>query len=220
MLLRHLYARTHVSPHSNFETAPVVEPVASVRTPRYILQGRVSNPPLRREFVGRIRRAVRKSARGRLPSGAPRGITRNLVPSKPLPCGLERLRNRDTINAEAIVNIVMRIKKMSDMTRRRVTVEDAPGMGALAGSPATEREVLLDRLNADASKVYDTGERIFATIKEEMERKHWGSYIIINVDNGQHIIAPSLSDARQMYVMEFGQAKAWCTRIGVPILAR
>jgi hypothetical protein len=29
MMLRYLYARTHVSPHSNFETAPVVEPVVS-----------------------------------------------------------------------------------------------------------------------------------------------------------------------------------------------
>jgi hypothetical protein len=115
----------------------------------------------------------------------------------------------------------MRIhKKMSDMTRRRVAVEDAPGTGALAGSPATEREILLDRLNADASKVYDTGERIFAAMKEEMERKHWGSYIIINVDNGQHVIAPSLSEAQKMFVMEFGQAKGWCTRIGAPILAR
>ena len=93
-------------------------------------------------------------------------------------------------------------------------------MGALAEAPATDKDVLLDKLNADASKVYDTGERIFAAIKEEMERKHWGSYIIINVDNGQHIIAPSLSDARKSFVMEFGQAKGWCTRIGVPILAR
>jgi hypothetical protein len=134
---------------------------------------------------------------------------------------LERLRNRDTRNAEAIVNVGMLIhKKMSDMTRRRATVEDAPGVGALAGSPATEREVLLDRLNADASKVYDAGERIFAAIKEEMERKHWGSYIIINVDNGQHVIASSLSDARKMFVMKCGEAKGWCTRIGAPILAR
>ena len=78
------------------------------------------------------------------------------------------------------------------MTRRRVTVEGAPGMGALAEAPATDKDVLLDKLNADASKVYDTGERIFAAIKEEMERRHWGSYFIINVDNGQHIFAPSL----------------------------
>jgi hypothetical protein len=108
--------------------------------------------------------------------------------------------------------------KMSDITRRRA-IEDDPG-SAFAGSPATEKEVLLDRLNAGASKVYDTGECIFAAMKEEMERKHWGSYIIINVDNGQHVIAPSLSDARKSFVMEFGQAKGWCTRIGVPILAR
>jgi hypothetical protein len=129
--------------------------------------------------------------------------------------------NHDTRNAKAIVPIVMGLgRKMSDMTRHRVTVEGAPGIGAPAGSPATEREVLLDRLNADASKVYDTGERIFAAMKEEMERKHWGSYIIINVDNGQHVIAPSLSEAQKVFVMNFGQAKGWCTRIGAPILAR
>ena len=109
---------------------------------------------------------------------------------------------------------------MSDNTRRRVAVENAPGMGALAGSPAVDKEVLLDRLNADAFNVHDTGERIFAAMKEEMERKHWGSYIIINVDNGQHVIAPSLSEAQKVFVMNFGQAKGWCTRIGAPILAR
>jgi hypothetical protein len=134
---------------------------------------------------------------------------------------LELWRNHDTRNAKKIVNIVIRVyNKMSDMTRRQVAVEGAAGMGTLAGSPTKEREVLLDRLNADASKVYDTGERLFATMKGEMERKHWGSYIIINVDNGQHVIAPSLSEAQKMFVMKFGQAKGWCTRIGAPIIAR
>jgi hypothetical protein len=84
--------------------------------------------------------------------------------------------------------------------------------------PVNAEKILEDTANS-ATDVWATGEKLFAAIKVDVEHEHWGSYIIFNVDNGRHIVAPTLSSARKLFVAEFGQARGWCTRVGVPILA-
>jgi hypothetical protein len=81
-------------------------------------------------------------------------------------------------------------------------------------------EAWRQNLEARAADAYETGERLFEPLRNELERAHWGSYVVINTENGGYVVAPSLSEARKSFLAKHGRAQGWCTRIGAPILAR
>jgi hypothetical protein len=64
------------------------------------------------------------------------------------------------------------------------------------------------------------GKRRYASIKEDLERDHFGAYVMINIDTSDYVVAPTISQADAAFTERFGEdASGWSTRIGVSIFA-
>jgi hypothetical protein len=65
------------------------------------------------------------------------------------------------------------------------------------------------------------GQRRYDSIREVMERDHFGAYVMINTDTSDYVVAPTISQADAAFIERFGEdAPGWCTRIGVSVFAR
>jgi hypothetical protein len=62
------------------------------------------------------------------------------------------------------------------------------------------------------------GERRYDSIKEMMERDHFGAYVMINTETSDYIVAPTHLQVYTAFTERFGaDAPSWSTRIGVSI---
>ncbi len=65
-----------------------------------------------------------------------------------------------------------------------------------------------------------SGEKIYESIRKELEKKNFGSYVVINTDTTEYVVAPTTIAALEKFIERFGQnAPGWCTRIGVSVFA-
>jgi hypothetical protein len=65
------------------------------------------------------------------------------------------------------------------------------------------------------------GKRRYDSIKENLERDHFGAHVMINTDTSDYIVAPTISQVHAAFIERFGEeAPSWSTRIGVSIFAR
>jgi len=66
----------------------------------------------------------------------------------------------------------------------------------------------------------EIGKRRYASIKENLERDHFGAYVMINIDTSDYVVAPTTTEVYAAFIERFGEdASGWCTRIGVSIFA-
>jgi hypothetical protein len=66
----------------------------------------------------------------------------------------------------------------------------------------------------------ETGERRYDSIKEIMERDHFGAYVMINTATSDYIVAPTITEVHTAFIDRFGEdAPCWSTRIGVSVFA-
>jgi hypothetical protein len=64
------------------------------------------------------------------------------------------------------------------------------------------------------------GKRRYASIKEILERDHFGAHVMINTDTSDYIVAPTLLQVYTAFTERFGEdAPCWSTRIGVSVFA-
>jgi hypothetical protein len=64
------------------------------------------------------------------------------------------------------------------------------------------------------------GKRQYASIKETMERDHFGAHVMINTDTSDYVVAPTITQVHTAFIERFGEnAPGWSTRIGVPVFA-
>jgi hypothetical protein len=97
---------------------------------------------------------------------------------------------------------------------------------------AIERDALADKLDGLAEEalkhcsgidrrlrdIAAIGERRYNSIKEIMERDHFGAYVMINTDTSDYIVGPTISQVHAAFIERFGEdAPGWSTRIGVSI---
>jgi hypothetical protein len=62
------------------------------------------------------------------------------------------------------------------------------------------------------------GERRYDSIKEIMERDHFGGYVMINTDTSDYVVASTISEVYTAFIERFGEnAPCWSTRIGVSL---
>ena len=81
----------------------------------------------------------------------------------------------------------------------------------------TPEELARKRRLRDISAI---GEQRYDSIKEIMERDHFGAYVMINTATSDYIVAPTISQVHAAFVERFGEdASGWSTRIGVSIFA-
>jgi hypothetical protein len=82
--------------------------------------------------------------------------------------------------------------------------------------PAPE-ELARKRRLRDISAI---GERRYDSIKEMMERDHFGAYVMINTATSDYIVAPTLLQVHTAFIERFSEdAPCWSTRIGVSVFA-
>jgi hypothetical protein len=81
----------------------------------------------------------------------------------------------------------------------------------------TPEELARKRRLRDISAI---GEQRYNSIKEMMERDHFGAYVMINTATSDYIVAPTLLQVYTAFTERFGEdAPSWSTRIGVSVFA-
>jgi hypothetical protein len=82
--------------------------------------------------------------------------------------------------------------------------------------PAAE-ELARSRRLRDLAEI---GKRQYASVRETLERNHFGAYVIINTDTSDYVVGPTISEVHAAFVERFGEdAPGWSTRIGASIFA-
>jgi hypothetical protein len=81
----------------------------------------------------------------------------------------------------------------------------------------TPEELARDRRLRDLA---ETGKRQYASIKDNLERDHFGAYVMINTDTCDYVVGSTITQVHTAFIERFGEdAPGWSTRIGVPIFA-
>jgi len=64
------------------------------------------------------------------------------------------------------------------------------------------------------------GERRYDAIKENLERDHFGAYVMINTATSDYVVAPTHLQVYTAFIERFGKdVPSWSTCIGVPVFA-
>jgi hypothetical protein len=68
--------------------------------------------------------------------------------------------------------------------------------------------------------IAEIGEQRYDSIKENLERDHFGAYVMINTATSDYIVAPTHLQVYTTFTERFGEdAPSWSTCIGVPVFA-
>jgi hypothetical protein len=90
--------------------------------------------------------------------------------------------------------------------------EDISIAGLLAGRP--------DDALSPLRHIAAIGERRYDSIKEILERDHFGAYVMINTETSDYVVASTISEVYAAFTERFGEdAPGWSTRIGISIFA-
>jgi hypothetical protein len=66
----------------------------------------------------------------------------------------------------------------------------------------------------------EIGKRRYASLKDDLERDHFGAYVMINIDTSDYVVGPTITQVHTAFIERFGEdASGWSTRIGVSIFA-
>lgn len=123
----------------------------------------------------------------------------------------------------------MKTKKLTDILERieawppeaqnelaEFVLERDAGLGD-GEAESTPEELARIRALRDLAEI---GKRRYAAIKENLERDHFGAYVMINTDTSDYVVAPTTTQVHSAFIEKFGEdASGWCTRIGVSIFA-
>jgi hypothetical protein len=81
----------------------------------------------------------------------------------------------------------------------------------------TPEELARKRRLRDISAI---GEQRYDSIKENLERDHFGAYVMINTATSDYVVAPTLLQVHTAFIERFGEdVPSWSTCIGVPVFA-
>ena len=68
--------------------------------------------------------------------------------------------------------------------------------------------------------IAEIGKRRYASIKENLERDHFGAHVMINTDTSDYVVGPTITQVHTAFIERFGEdAPGWSTCIGVSIFA-
>jgi hypothetical protein len=67
-------------------------------------------------------------------------------------------------------------------------------------------------------EIAEIGERRYDAIKENLERDHFGAYVMINTATSDYVVAPTHLQVYTAFIERFGEdAPCWSTHIGVSV---
>jgi hypothetical protein len=90
-------------------------------------------------------------------------------------------------------------------------------LDGLAEEALAEQRTGVDRGLRDIAAI---GKRQYASIKDNLERDHFGAHVMINTDTSDYVVGPTITQVHTAFIERFGEdAPGWSTRIGVSIFA-
>jgi hypothetical protein len=88
-------------------------------------------------------------------------------------------------------------------------------LDGLAEEALAKHRAGIDRGLRDISEI---GKPRYDSIREIMERDHFGAHVMINTATSDYVVAPTISEVYAAFIERFGEdAPGWSTRIGVSI---
>ncbi|MFQ5627774.1 MAG: hypothetical protein ACE5I1_03360 [bacterium] len=66
----------------------------------------------------------------------------------------------------------------------------------------------------ERAKIGKKARRIYAKIRKELEKDHWGKFIAINVDNGDYIVSSEHGVAAEQLIKKYPELIPYIIRIG------
>jgi hypothetical protein len=131
-------------------------------------------------------------------------------------------RDRDKFNpmkTKKLAEVLQRIEAWPPETQNKfadIALELDAGLSDGEDQPTPE-ELARSRRLRDISAI---GEQRYDSIKEMMERDHFGAYVMINTATSDYIVAPTLLQVYTAFTERFGEdAPSWSTRIEVSVFA-
>jgi len=78
-------------------------------------------------------------------------------------------------------------------------------------APARKTRAKLRPMQKSGAARYDA-------LKGQLERNHYGAYVMINTATADYVVAPTTSQVHAAFIKKFGDsAPGWCTRIGASV---
>ena len=76
------------------------------------------------------------------------------------------------------------------------------------------------KARAKLRAVPKSGAAQYHAIRAQLERDHYGAYVVINTATADYVVAPTTSQVHAGFIEKFGaSAPGWCTRIGTSVFA-
>ena len=95
---------------------------------------------------------------------------------------------------------------------------DGNSDGSVVERPPAESTRLASESNEDerseAARQTEIGEQLYEKYRTQLERKHFGQYVVFNTETGGYAIGTSHLDAIEAYRGKYGDAPGWCRGIG------
>jgi hypothetical protein len=132
----------------------------------------------------------------------------------------ERDRDKfDPMKTKELTEVLERIEAWPPETRNELA-DIARGLDAGLNNGEdrpTPEELARKRRLRDIAEI---GEQRYDAIKENLERDHFGAYVMINTATSDYIVAPTHLQVYTAFTERFGEdAPSWSTRIGVSVFA-
>jgi hypothetical protein len=129
--------------------------------------------------------------------------------------------DRDKFNrmkTKKLTEVLQRIEAWPPETQNKfadIALELDAGLGNGEDQPTPE-----DARNRRLRDLAEIGKRRYASLKDNLERDHFGAYVMINIDTSDYVVGPTISEVHTAFIERFGEdASGWSTRIGVSIFA-
>lgn len=91
---------------------------------------------------------------------------------------------------------------------------DSSRVGSINGSRPEKGAGLMQPIHHDVQEIGRRGYEIYQQLREKLEEEHPGEYVIINVNTGDFVLAPTRKEAWAQYSALFGGNPSWEGRIG------
>jgi hypothetical protein len=124
-----------------------------------------------------------------------------------------------SMKTEKLAEVLQRIEAWPPETQNQLA-DIARGLDAGLSDgedEPTPEELARKRRLRDIAEI---GKRRYESIRENLERDHFGAHVMINTDTSDYLVAPTLLQVYTAFVERFGEdAPCWTTRIGVSVFA-
>ena len=83
----------------------------------------------------------------------------------------------------------------------------------------SDYKAIIRKHERNADELAGAGERVFNTLRAELEATYPGQYVLINVGTQKYVVGKNLTEAHRLYKSTFGNSPGWGVRIAASVFA-